>query len=168
LKWTTQKQYLQLCEVCRRGTEVEKSSPLLAKAKSAIPLYHRYSWAIIPALLIPGIAAGIMSDGERSTRNAELIAAPRSGDTYVVDMSKLLKDGDQKFKYGVMRIKAISGSTIEFQLPKGTYNKLTGATGDLGSRSNADDYYSNSGLQVPISELKQLQDSGAIHRIRRP
>jgi hypothetical protein len=167
LKWVTQKQYMQLCEVCRRGTEVEKASPLLAKAKGAIPAYHRYSWAILPALFVPIVGVGMMANNDEAARTVELIAAPRPGDTYAVDMSKVLKDGEQKFKYGIVRIKAINGSAIEFQLPKISYNKLTGATGDLGSRANADDYYGTSGLQIPKVDLQQLQDSGAIYRIRR-
>lgn len=168
LKWVTQRQCLQLCEVCRRGAEVDKSSPMQAKAKAAIPFYHRFSWAILPALMVPIVVGGIMADGERGARNAELVAAPRNGDAYVVDMSRLLKDGDAKFRYGVMRINAIKGSNVEFILPKVTYNKVTAATRDLGSRANEDTYFSTSTVQVPRADLKQLQDSGAIHSIRRP
>jgi hypothetical protein len=168
LKWVTQKQVMQLCEICRRGDAVEKSSPLLAKAKGAIPIYHRFSWALLPALFVPLVAIGIMSDGDRTARNAELMTAPRLGDTYVVDMSKLLKDGDSKFRYGVMRIKAISGSNVEFILPKVTYNKLTAATRDQEVRAGDDNYFSTSAMQVPLADLKQLQTSGAIHSVRRP
>lgn len=167
-KWVTQKQYLQLCEVCRRGTEVDKSSKLLAQAQGAIPAFQRYSWAIIPALI--GVAAifGIMENGDRSARHAELIVSPRSGDTYVVDMSKLMRDGDTKFKYGLMRINAVQGSDVEFALPKMTYNKVTAATKDLSdARERASEYFGDNAMRVPIADLKQLLDNGAIHSIRR-
>jgi hypothetical protein len=167
-KWVSQKEYLQLCEVCRRGTAVDKSSPLMAQAKGAIPAFHRYSWAIIPALI--GVAAifGMMESGDRSARNADLIASPRSGDTYVVDLSKLMRDGDSKFRYGLMRINAVQGANIELALPKVTYNKVTAATKDLSdARKGGTDYFSDKSMQVPVADLKQLLDSGAIHSIRR-
>ena len=167
-KWVTQKQVLQLCDVCRRGTEVDKSSNLLAQAKGAIPAFHRYSWAIIPALIGVATIFGIMENGDRAARHAELIAAPRSGDTYVVDMSKLLRDGDAKFRYGLMRINAVQGASIELALPKVTYNKVTAATKDLSdARERGGEYFSDKAMQVPIADLKQLLDSGAIHSIRR-
>ncbi len=167
-KWVSQREYLQLCEVCRRGTAVEKASPLMAKAKSAIPTYHRYSWAIIPALIGAMAMVGFAASGDRSARNAELIAAPRSGDTYVVDMSKLLRDGDIKFRYGIMRINAVQGTSVELAMPKVTYNKLSAATKDLGdARQSGTDYFSEKTMRVPVADLKPLLDNGVIHNIRR-
>jgi hypothetical protein len=167
-KWVTQKQSLQLCEVCRRGTDVDTASPLMAKAKGAIPAFHRYSWAIIPALLSVAVIFGIMENGDRSARNAELIASPRSGDTYVVDISKLLRDGDSKFKYGIMRINAVQGASIELALPKVTYNKLSGASKDHSdARQGGTDYFTDKTIRVPVADLKPLLDNGVIQNIRR-
>jgi hypothetical protein len=167
-KWVTQKQVLRLCQVCNRGTEVSAAELAKAGIKNPIPAYHRFSWAILPALFAGVIAIGALSDGDRSARTAELVATPRAGDTYVVDVGKLLRESDDKFRYGLMRVNAVRGGTIELALPKVTFNKVTGATRDLGTaRTDGESYFSPKTVQVPITDLPQLQASGAIRSVHR-
>lgn len=167
-KWVTGRQYLRLCEVCHRGTEVPAASLAPAVTKTAVPLYHRFSWALPVPLVAIGVVFGILDDQQRAGRNAELIAAPRSGDLYATDISRLVRGGDDKYRFGVMKIKSIAGANVEFVLPRANYNKITAATRDMSSESvGKPDYFSTSAVQVPIADLKELQDKGVIHSIRR-
>lgn len=168
-KWVTQRQYLRLCEICHRGTEVAAETLAPDVARAGVPLFHRFSWTILPALLAVGIAFGILDDQRRDRRNAELIAAPKVGDYYAADIARLGRSGgDDKYRYGVMKVRSVSADNVEFVLPRVGYSKISGALKELTS-PDADkaDNYGTSAVQVPKADLKALLDSGVMHSIKR-
>ena len=168
LKWVTQRQYLNLCEVCSRGHTVAAAHVPPELAKIAVPAMHRFSWIAAPVLIAIIASFGLYEDGQKSERTAEYMQQPAAGDFYLVDLSRILTGVDDTYKYGVMKVTAVRGNNLEFSLPRSAYEKATALTRDVNSKAvNNSAYFSTKATLVPVADLPTLRERGAIREIRR-
>lgn len=102
-------------------------------------------------------------------RNSNLedayLAQPKINDMYIVNMHKIFPNTDKKYKYGLMRIRHIGATKVEFQVSKVVYNKTSGLRKDIrqGKASSAD-YYTDQPFIISLTMLKKM---GAIFSVKR-
>lgn len=76
---------------------------------------------------------GALDDSNRSTSREACLAAPLKGDRYVVNVASLLKEPQSKSMDGVMRVRSVSGDSIQFDAPTFFYGSASGVTKDIRS-----------------------------------
>jgi len=167
-KWVTQKQYMLVCDVCHRGAVLPAKEVEPKLAKNPIPVLSRYGWVLLVALIASVGVFSSFEGQERDARIVQLLDAPRAQDLYVVNVASLLKNPESSVMYGVLRVKSVQGTDVEFEVPSVTYSKSKGATKDLrnGKLSDAG-YFTPRTLTLTAAELKTLNTDGAIHSIER-
>lgn len=165
--WVTEKTYATVCDVCGRGTRHDSKQFEEKLGKSPIPFYRRFGGLFLLGLIAVAVVFGIVASNQSNARETKLIAQPQVGDLYVVDLEKLVPGGFDGHAYGVMRVASINGQQISLQVPNMGYSKLTGASRDLSSKARDESYYVAEQIQLPISQLQQLHDSGEIHDVSR-
>ncbi len=166
-KWVSSKQYVKVCEVCQRGETLATKAVEEALGKPPIPFMSRWGWVFLVAL-IAGIGVyGSIESSNRAGLVHALSAAPRQHDVYVVNVASLLKSPDSSRMFGLLRVKSVNGNNIEFDTPRVTYNKVTGATKDLGNGKAATPDYFEGALVLTREDISRLEKEGAIHSIER-
>ncbi len=158
------------CTHCKR-TLIGKEIPAdLAKqiestvfnTKNTAPMF--LGLIIIACLVLFGFYAA----GQSSVQEAAYIEQPAANDLYIVNFTKIFKDTDPTYKYGILRIKQISTGQVEFQVSRVAYNKASGASKDIRKgKASSDAYYDTEPLFIDIKKLKSMKDSGAIYSIDR-
>lgn len=158
------------CTHCRR-TLIDKDLPAelseeikatVFKKKNVLPLF---SGLIIIACLV---LFGVYSVHKDKLQEAAYIEQPLADDFYIVNYTKIFPDADQKYKYGLMRIKEVNSGRVEFQVSKIAYNKVSGARKDIRNRkASSDDYYDIEPYYMTVESLPQMRESGAIYSIER-
>ncbi|WP_028104324.1 hypothetical protein [Pseudoduganella violaceinigra] len=166
-KWVSSKQYVRVCEICLRGDRLVAKSVEERFGKPPIPFMSRWSWVFLAAL-VAGIGVfGSIESSNRSSQVQMFAAAPAKNDIYVLNISSLMKAPESSYMYGVLRVKSVDGNNIEFDAPRVTYNKVTGATKDVdGGKVARPDYFDGS-LVLSKADITRLQNEGAIHSIER-
>lgn len=166
-KWVSSKQYLLVCEVCQRGSQLVAKDVESKLTKNPIPVMHRFGWVLLVALIGLVIVVGKFADDERGQRVSTLAAAPAVGDLYVVNLNKLTNESGTT--YGVMRVLRVADGQVEFQLPRMGYNKLKGATRDAGdaAKLSGPGYFEDKTIVLPQSVIQTWSSQGSIHDIER-
>ncbi len=95
-QWVTEKQYMLVCEVCQQSMVLDAAEAESALGKNPIPLWTRYSWALLVGLVLLPITLATI---ERYKQEF-FISAPQVNDIYVVDLVMLLKDSRFPGRYG--------------------------------------------------------------------
>jgi len=117
-------------------------------------------------LIIALIASSVVYMNHRDNLNdLAYIEQPAVNDLYVVDLTKMFEEQEPTFKYGVMRIKNLTATQVEFQTSKFSYDSLYGAEKALRYPSQI--RYDDESSHVDINQLKGLKDSRAIFSITR-
>jgi hypothetical protein len=167
-KWVSSKQYLLLCDICHRGAKLEAKSVEPTLAKNPIPFSSRYGWTFLVGFIALLVGFGMFASGQSSTRDAALISAPKAEDLYVVNIARFLKNPESSNMYGVMKVRSVNADSVELAIPGVSYSKVGGATKDASSRKTAAaDYYGNTTISIPISELQTMRSSGQINSVFR-
>ncbi|MBB6521415.1 hypothetical protein [Pseudoteredinibacter isoporae] len=158
------------CTHCRR-TLIDKDLPAklsgeikatVFKKKNVLPLF---SGLIIIACLV---LFGIYSVQKDKLQEAAYIEQPLADDFYIVNYAKIFPDADEKYKYGLMRIKEVNSGRVEFQVSKIAYNKVSGVRTDIRNRkASSDDYYDIEPYYMAAENLPEMRESGAIYSIER-
>ncbi len=177
IRWSTGRTYTQTCTVCNYGLPVEKTAIDAKnltgqKLPDAIPFFDRMGWAIglgVLALLITAIGISATAD---SAEDAKLIAAPKPGDLYTVNVEKFLPEGAVSSdsiggEYGVFRVAIVKDGQVTLDVPKMVYSRLKGVHRDIreGSVKNAS-YYEGQ-MAVPVSALITYQKDNTINDVDR-
>jgi len=166
--WVTKKEYLLLCDVCRRGVQLDKKKVESKLRENPIPLRRRYGWMLLVVLIAIGAVLAQQSVEADRARDYAYIDSPHVNDLYVTDLSRVLRNVDQSPMYSVMKIKSVNGGRVEFMLSRVGYNKSSGPNKDIRSGKAASaDYYTTESLVLPVSELRILRQVGTINSIRR-
>ena len=82
----------------------------LFSAGRTLPMY---SGAMIIAALI---GFGMVSAEQDRAQEIAYIDQPVMNDYYIVDYTKMFEDADPEYSYGVMRVTAVEGNEVAFQL----------------------------------------------------
>ncbi|MEQ1725431.1 MAG: hypothetical protein ABL882_05855 [Sphingopyxis sp.] len=184
IRWPTGTKYLRVCDHCGNGQDIgkagfdaERTAGLGPEAKalgSPIPFLDRFGWAIAIgtiALLI-GIVAIVGS--REDAADTLLVDAPRAGDLYVVNMQQMFPDVPSSSvgaDYGVLRVAAVTAAGVKLDLPQMVSSRISGAQKDVDGRGpqnpHTDAYYDGQ-VEMPLSELRSRNASGAIDDVVRP
>jgi hypothetical protein len=158
------------CTHCKT-TLVDKELPegLLKQIKSNIFTKKKtlpmFSGLIMITCLILFAAFAIQQENMEEVAYLE---QPAVNDLYTVNFTKIFKDTDPEYKYGVIRVKHLSSEQAELQISNIAYNKTSGARKDIRKgETSSDSYYANESLYVDISKLKEMKESGAIFSVER-
>jgi hypothetical protein len=71
--------------------------------------------------------------------------------------------------WGVLRAKAVSAETIEFDMSEGYYDRASGARKDVsGGKATGDYFDKEKSFGIPTARLKALRQQHAIDEVVRP
>jgi hypothetical protein len=166
--WISGKKYFFLCNVCRRGVQLDSKKVESKLQKSPIPFYRRYGWTFLVGIIALAVTWGIYTSQIEARSDYSYIHSPRANDLYVADLSKLINNLGNSPMYAVMRIKAVNGDRVEFFVAKVGYPKTSGPGKDISSgKAWSNEYYYPEPMVLRVSELKDLRDNNVIKSIRR-
>jgi hypothetical protein len=132
------------------------------KKKNTLPLF---SGLLIILCLAAFLSYAVYEDIKQE---AAYFEHPAVNDFYTVDFKIMYPDSDPKYHYGLMRIKSITESEVEFQVSQLAYDKAKGVSKDISSgKANSDAYYDKETVVLPLEQLKVIKNSGAIYDIDR-
>lgn len=124
-----------------------------------------YTGAMIIAALI---GFGMYSAEQDRVQEIAYIVQPAVNDFYIVDYTKMFEDADPEHSYGVMRITAVEGDEIAFQLSNYSYNIPSGVREDIREgEARQDEYYGEEEFWFYKASLGDMQDDGTIYSIER-
>lgn len=151
----------------------KKRKVFVDEETGAIDKSDSHTFFFIPiefwAIIIPALFIWMQSvSAENDARYKAYIEAPAVGDLYSVDYTKIFDGSDSEFKYGVVKVTAVSEDAVDVILSDVSYNKKSGVRKDVskGKPDNAD-YYSNEISDFTRVELSDYLETGAIYSISR-
>jgi hypothetical protein len=167
-RWVTGKQYGTVCEVCQRGDKLDTKAVESNLQKSPIPFGARWGWAFLAGMIAILAVFGALDDSGRSKDREKYLAAPRTGDRYVVNVASLLKAPQSKYMYGVLRVRAIRPDAVEFDAPTFFYSGTSGPNKDM-REGKLDDpgYFAAEPIVLSRDEIARIHREHAIHAIER-
>jgi len=105
---------------------------------------------------------------QERAHSAIYIEQPVVNDVYVFDFTRIYKNSDPKYKYGIMKIKSMNSSEVEFQVGQMGYKNVSGAKKDIRkNKVYADAYYYTKTTYINLFRLKEMKESGIIKYITR-
>lgn len=177
IRWSTGQKYYKVCEVCNNAFDsegpVQASAGIDgdAKLKSPIPFFDRWGWALGLGVLALLIGAAMISGNADRKEDALMIAQPKVGDLYRVDMDEFVgpnkSDAGISRSYGIVRVAEVGAQTVILDVPKVVYNKTKGTLGDAAGPARSDAYYEGQIMKTE-AELKALQAGSAFQSVERP
>ena len=157
----------QHCGKARVGKEVP--APVIDGVRNTVFSWNNTLPWYTGLVLIAGLlATGIVADEMDNRREQSYLAAPHAHDYYLVDFTKIFTRSDPEFRYGVMRIKSVSGEQVEMQVSNYAYSNRSGPRKAIRrQQASHSDYYVEQAVYFDLSEIQQLKASGAIYSVER-
>jgi hypothetical protein len=177
IRWTTGRKYYQLCSICHNGlpveqSEIEAKNLTGEKAKNHIPFFDRMGWAIGLGVIGLIFVFAIIAGNADKKEEALMIAAPKAGDVYTINVEKFvggdaLKSNSIGGDYGAFRVADVKGDTVVLDVPKLVFSRTSGVSKAIrDGNAMADDYYDGK-MDVTIRAMVQYAKDGAIYDIDR-
>jgi hypothetical protein len=167
-RWVTGKQYAEVCHVCQRGDMLDAKLVESRLAKSPIPFGARWSWAFLVGLLGIALVFDVIGTSSRNTSREAYLAAPLAGDRYVVNVANLLKKPQSETLYGVLRVRAVNGSSVEFDAPTYFYPRASGPEKDIrDGKLDEPGYFSPAPIVLSKEQIARMHQEHAIYSIER-
>ncbi len=170
LSWVTKREYAFSCTRCGHGTKAERVeyAPLLQK--DPIPFLRRRGWTLPLLAAAPTLAFAFVVSGQHAQEVKALLAAPKLGDVYSVDLG-LVADSmqGQSPAWGEIKLVGIDGSRRHFVVGGHGWDRKS----DLREEQRqgliyADDYYDEDDeLDLEQHQLETLQASGTLFDVHR-
>lgn len=167
--WITSRQYVSQCTRCSAGHVVEPRAiaDMIGKA-DPVPLIRRRGWLIGPALLIVAGGTAAAYEYQHGQDVTQYIDAPRVGDIYRSDLSKISRGFAQSPAYGLMRLEAIDGEQLVFRIASKAYTGRRGASKDVTTYAYCNtQYFSAEIVRLPHSQVRRLYEQSVIYDIDR-
>ncbi len=173
VRWATQRQYYRVCRTCNTPFPVDAAEVQAVTGASPgklIPAFDRIGWIFAAGLIALVVVAGIITSAAHDRDEQQYIAAPAVGDLYEVQINQFIGGptpaGVPAQAFGVVRVAAVNGGTITFDLPRVVYDQMRGADEALRSEARANAYYVDQ-LQKPVADVQRLHSSNVIRYIER-
>lgn len=166
--WVTKKQYLRVCDGCNHSTQHDTKTFEATLDTSPIPAYRRFGGLVLLGLIVVLVAFGAYSAGQTSKQDDALLAQPRQGDLYTVDLEAMVPGAFDGHAYGVVRVEQVSEQSVTLAIPNTGYNKWKGAdraANGVSARQPA--YYTTDRVEVPLSKLQQLHIEDDLRHVYR-
>ena len=105
---------------------------------------------------------------EQSKKEAAFLANPAVNDYYIVRLTKLFEGQDTKHPYGILRVKSISGGSVELIVGNYAYSSTSGARkaiskGETGKAG----YFGAEPISLNAVNLPGLKGDGVIKSVKR-
>ena len=173
VRWATTKQYYRVCRTCNTpfGVDAAEVQAMTGAAPNKlIPAFDRIGWmfaaGLIALVVVGATIAGVSHDRDEQT----YIAAPAVGDLYEVQINEFIGGpvpaGVPAVAYGVVRVAAVTGGNVTFDLPNVVYDQMRGADEALRGEARTDAYYREQ-VSKPLAEVQRLHSSNIIQYIER-
>jgi hypothetical protein len=159
------------CLKCKNAlTDKELPGEIGKELKSTIFTPKRMLPMFAGLILLAIVAAGGFVSVQADNRNeAAFVQNPMVNDIYLVNFAELWDEADQTYKYGIMKVEAISGNEIELLVSTIGYNKKYGPRDDIRNlKANSREYYADQTIVLNHEELQQWKSMGTIYSIERP
>ena len=164
----TSRKYFAVCNRCGNGHVVEFQAISEKLVEDPAAFMDRRGWMVgVCAFGVIGVIVYV-SNKEDDRINTEFAAAPKVGDIYSADLSRFSESFEGTPAYGLMRLSAINGDALSFQIARSAYNKTTGLHKDLSDKAFAKkNYFSEETAIVKQEEIRKFLDSKVVSAIRR-
>ena len=167
-RWVTGKQYAEVCHVCQRGNKLDTKLVESNLAKSPIPFGERWSWAFLAGLMAIVVMFDVFGTSSRNASREAYLAAPLPGDRYIVNVAGLLKKPQSEPMYGLLRVRTVNGSSVEFDAPTYFYSRASGPEKDVrDGKLDEPGYFSLTPIVLSKEEIARMHREHAIHSIAR-
>jgi hypothetical protein len=168
LRWITSKSYAITCDICNHATAADPLEIEAAAEKHPVPWFDRFGWAMGLGVVGVLIAIAVVGDKHNQAEDAGFIAAPHVGDLYKVDFARMIDNPEASVMYSAMRIMAVKGDQVTFQLSNDYYNKQKGVDRDFRDHKVDDAaYYGEEPITLAVAEIRKFREEGAIKDIER-
>lgn len=169
-KWITSRSYVRLCSVCEKGSKVTKAEALAGGVEPKLPGLPRWVWVAIAALIIGLVILGFQSAEETKRRVADMVAHPKTGDVYLLDLANVSSSYSDGHAYGLMKVTTVAkdgGLTVV--TANEASDRLSGARKDLRKSDYAADanFDADDPIELSAARVAQLRDAGTFEDIRR-
>ncbi|RYE75116.1 MAG: hypothetical protein EOO80_15800, partial [Oxalobacteraceae bacterium] len=166
--WVTRKQYLCVCDACNHSTPLDTKTVEASLDKSPIPAYRRFGGLVLLGLIAVMVAFGAYSASQTAKQDNALLAQPRKGDLYTVDLEAVAPGAFDGHAYGVVQVERVSDQSVTLAIPNKGYSKWKGAERDArGAAARQPVYYSTDRTEVARTKLQQLHADDALHHVHR-
>ncbi len=177
IRWSTGRTYSQFCTVCNYGLPAEKAhidaqNLTGDKRPDPIPFFDRMGWAIGLGVLALFVVMIVIAGNAGNKEDAKMVAAPKVGDLYTVDVDKFLPKealssdsigGD----FGVFRVAEVKDGQVTLDVPKVIYSRLKGVHRDISSGEVKEAGYYDGQMLQPVDSLMKFQQNGTINDVDR-
>jgi len=167
--WITSRKYISQCARCNNGHVVEPGTIADKLGKSdPVPFMRRRGWLVGAAVLAIGGTAAAVSAHQHGQDVTSYLAAPKVGDIYRADLSKLTDGFARSPAYGLMRLEAINGDQFVFRIAGKAYTGRKGADKDATTYAylNAQ-YFSTETVRLSRQQVQGLHEQSVIYDIDR-
>ena len=167
--WITSRQYVCQCTRCNNSRVVEPSAVADKIGKTdPIPFMRRRGWLVGLGVVVAGGSIVAVAAHQHDQDVATYLTAPRVGDVYSADLSKISRGFTQSPAYGLMRLEAIDGDQFAFRIAAKGYTGRKGADKDVTGRVylNAQ-YFSSEIIRLPRQQVQRLHEQSVIYDIDR-
>lgn len=109
-----------------------------------------------------------IQDAKQDAQDLTYIASPTVNDMYLVDYTKIFDGADNTYKYGIMKVSAVTTENVEVLVSELAYDLETGPRKDIrDNKLNDTSYFSEDSAVFTKDELVNLKNSNAIYSVLR-
>lgn len=183
IRWVTNTRYFRYCDHCGNGQDIgkiafnaeraEEFGPEAKAPPSPIPFFDRLGWAVAIGVIALFIGVATIAGNREDAADMVLVDTPRAGDLYVANMQQMfpgMPSSSVGANYGVLRVAAVTATGVKLDLPHMVSSRISGAQKDVDGRGpqnpHTDAYYDGQ-VEMPLSELRARNASGAIDDVVR-
>jgi hypothetical protein len=166
--WVTSRKYMVICSRCHNGVVIPAHEFQSQVRKDPIPLWRRYGWTLILAILGLVTVVGIVQSKQKDAELTEALITPHVGDVYFADLSKVVNGFGESPAYGALRLTSIGDDELAFAVAKKAYSDKAGVGKDVQLLESADYYDAADGLSLTPDELRHLSDTHVIYGMNHP
>ena len=173
LSWVSKREHVLVCSQCDNALADEKLSrqeiaEKLSGKKDPVPFIRRRGWLLCIALVVALLGFGAYQSDQDSKELAQRIAAPKVGDIYLADISKISDGFGKSPIYGAMKLVSIEedGKLLNFIVANQGYSKKKGVRKDASKGLlKQDSYYDTEDIiELSPEKLADLDTRGVIYK----
>ena len=161
VRFVTGKTYTAFCDVCRGRVGLLDPKVVEGKLKkNPIPFLDRWGWAFATTAFAGLIAFALFEDGQASKRDVVYLAAPHTGDLYLITDDSLAGGGCRDCRYGSALVSSVQAGGVYVRFSKTVSNRSSYAR-DPQSFQDKPEFISS-------GQLQGMKARGVISRVDRP
>lgn len=167
-RWVTGRTPYMLCGNCGGVHQADHDAEELRQVKKAIPLWDRRGWLAGVGGIGALVATGAVASATNHQGDKTLIAAPRAGDLYEIDLAQIMTRPEAQRMYSVIRVTRVDGANVEIEVAKRYYSDWRGVQRDIDKGETASEaYYGPERAQYSRASIQKMFDDGMFYDVVR-